>query len=116
MAETEEALKAEVSRVCRNYCLQLWNEALNQVGVKASSILRKAESVYYSLAIRASSLSSFKADTPLEVGDLEKNSPNKVPSSSGNPPKVVEQPGVNGKEIEMTKGVAPNATKPLVAP
>ena len=107
MAETEEALRAEVSRVCRNYCLQVWNEALNQVGV---------ESVYYSLAIRASSSSSSKADTPLEVGDLEKNSPNKVPSSSGNPPKVVEQPGENGKEIEMTKGVAPNATKPLVAP
>ena len=57
VAETEEALKAEVSGVCRNYCLQVWNEALNQVWneafnqakVKTSSILRKAKNVYYPL-------------------------------------------------------------------
>ena len=46
MAETEEALRAEVLGVCRNFCLQVWNEALNQAGVEASSILRKAEMVY----------------------------------------------------------------------
>ena len=49
MAETEEALKAEVSEVCKTYCSQVWNETLNQVEVKASSILRKAESIYYPL-------------------------------------------------------------------
>ena len=46
VAETEEALKAEVPWVCRTYCAQVWDEALNQVGVEASSVLRKAESVY----------------------------------------------------------------------
>ena len=51
VAETEEALWAEVSGVCRNYCLQVWNEALNQAGVEASSVLRTAESVYYPPAI-----------------------------------------------------------------
>ena len=103
MAETEEALRAEVSKVCRNYCLQVWNEALNQAGVEASFVLRKTESVYYPLAIRDSSSSSAKVDAPPEVADLEKNSPDKVPRSSGSPPKVAEQPGVNGKEAEMTK-------------
>ena len=49
VAETEEALRAEVSGVCKTYCSHVWNEALNQVGVKASSILRRAASVYYPL-------------------------------------------------------------------
>ena len=29
VTETEEALRAEVLGVCRNYCLQVWNEPLN---------------------------------------------------------------------------------------
>jgi len=51
MAETEDALKVEILRVCRTYCAQVWDEVLNQAGVQASSVLRKAESVYYPLAI-----------------------------------------------------------------
>ena len=51
VAKTEEALKAEVSGVCRNYYLQVWNEALNQAGFKASSVLRIVENVYYPPAI-----------------------------------------------------------------
>ena len=47
VTEIEEALKAEVLEVCRTYCLQVWNEALDQTGVEASSVLRKAKSVYY---------------------------------------------------------------------
>ena len=47
VAETEEAHGAEVLGVCRTYCAQVWDEALNQAGVEASSKLRKAESVYY---------------------------------------------------------------------
>ena len=53
VVETEEALKAEVMGVCRTYCLQVWNEALDQAGVEASSALRRAENVYYPPAIRA---------------------------------------------------------------
>ena len=100
MAEIEETLKVEVSRVCRNYCSQVWNEALNQVEVEASSILRKAESVYYPLAICASSSNNSKANTPPKVADPKKSNPNKVPLSSGSPQKVAEQPGVNGKEAK----------------
>jgi len=32
--ETEETFRAEVTRVCRTYCLQVWNEALNQLRLK----------------------------------------------------------------------------------
>ena len=33
VADTEEALQAEVLVVCRAYCTQTWEEALNQAGV-----------------------------------------------------------------------------------
>ena len=46
VAETDDALRAEVLKVCRNYCLQVWNEALNQAMVEAFFALRRAESVY----------------------------------------------------------------------
>ena len=49
VAETEVALRAEVSGVCRNYCSQVWIEALNQAEVEASSILRRAKNIYYPL-------------------------------------------------------------------
>ena len=39
VAETEAALKAQVLGVCRLYCSQVWNEALKQAGVDASSNL-----------------------------------------------------------------------------
>ncbi|XP_075634193.1 uncharacterized protein LOC142606742 [Castanea sativa] len=57
VAETEETLRVEVPGVCRTYCLQVWNEA-----VEVSSALRRAENVYYPPAIRASGSSGSKAD------------------------------------------------------
>ena len=53
VAETEETLRAEVLVVCRIYCTQTWDEALNRAGVEASSELRKAENVFYPPAIQA---------------------------------------------------------------
>ena len=52
VAETEEALRAEVPAVCRAYCTQTWEEALNQAGVEASSGLRKPESIIFPLALQ----------------------------------------------------------------
>ena len=52
VAETEAALKAQVPGVCRLCCSQVWNEALKQAGVDASSNLWKAECVFYPPAIR----------------------------------------------------------------
>ena len=66
VAETEETLRAEVPVVCRIYCAQTWDEALNRAGVEASSELRKAENVFYPPAIRVSDPPSTQAEvTPI---------------------------------------------------
>ena len=62
VTENEEALRAEVLGVCRIYCAQVWDEALNQAGVEASSVLRKVENIYYPSTICASSSSNSKTD------------------------------------------------------
>ena len=62
VVETENALRAEVPTVCRTYCALIWGEALNQAGVEASSMLRKAESVYYPPAICTLSSVDSKTD------------------------------------------------------
>ena len=64
MAEIEDTLRDEVLIVCRTYCALVWDEALNQVGVEASSVLRKAESIYYPLAICPQSSLDSPADPP----------------------------------------------------
>ena len=43
MVEIEDTLRAEVPRVRRLYCAQVWDDALNQARVEASFVLRKAE-------------------------------------------------------------------------
>ena len=71
--------------VCRTYCLQVWNETLNQARVKASSTFRRAKYVYYPLAIRALDPSSFSgpmADTVSKKADDDKAS---LPKSSSLP-------------------------------
>ena len=64
VAKTEDTLRAEVPFVCRTYCALVWDEALNQAEVEAFSVLRKAESIYYPLAIRPQSSSNSMVDPP----------------------------------------------------
>ena len=52
VAETEDALRAEVPVVCRAYCTQTWEEALNQARIDASSELRKPENIIFPLALQ----------------------------------------------------------------
>ena len=47
VVETKDAIKAEVIGVCRLYYAQVWDEALNQAKVRAFSVPRRAEGVYY---------------------------------------------------------------------
>ena len=47
VAETEDALRAEVPTVCRAYFTQTWEEDLNRAGIDASSKLRKSESIIF---------------------------------------------------------------------
>ena len=52
VAETKDTLWVEVPAVCRAYCTQTWEEALNQAGIEASSELRKPENIVFSLALQ----------------------------------------------------------------
>ena len=47
VAETEDALRAEVPAVCRAYCAQTWEKALNQAGVETSSELRRPKRIIF---------------------------------------------------------------------
>ena len=113
VAETEEALRAKVMRVCRTYCLQVWNEALDQAKVEASSSLRKVENVYYPpppSAIRALSpqTSPSSQAVPLsKKADEAKDTQTQVPPSSTSPTKGTEQTRVIEKEKGISKGVVP---------
>ena len=55
VTQTEDTLRAEVLVVCRAYCTQTWEEALNQAGIEASSKLRKPENIVFPLALWISS-------------------------------------------------------------
>ena len=110
VAEIEEALRVEVLEICRYYCLQVWNGALNQAGVEASSALRRADSVYYPFAIHASSSSDPKVETATKEADTGEESPAKVLPFSGSPFKEAEQPEVVEKEVDTTREVAHDVT------
>ena len=116
VAEIEESLRAKVFRVYRSYCHQVWNEALNHAGVKVSSTLRRAENVYYPLAIQASGTSGFQPKAAHKDPNLSKDIATKALPSSNRPPKEVEQARVAEKEKDITKGVIPEPTKPPAAP
>ena len=69
VAETQTTLKAQVPRVCRLYYSQVWNEALKQAGVEASSDLWKVEHMYYPLAIREAAPSNSEVRDALEEAE-----------------------------------------------
>ena len=54
VAETEDALRAEVPAVCRAYCTQTQEEALNRAGIKTSFELRKPKNIVFPLALQIS--------------------------------------------------------------
>ena len=116
VTETEEALRAEVSRVCRAYCLQVWNEALNLAGVEASSTLRKAENVYYPPAIQVSGSLASPDDVAPNVASLIEETLSKDPLHSNSPQEVAEQAGPADKGKEVFKEVTLEMTKPSNTP
>ena len=116
VAETEEALRAEVSEVCKAYYLQVWNEALNLARVEASSALRRAKNVYYPPTIRAPGSSVSQDDATLKDLSSIQEIPAKGFLPPNSPPKRAEQASVAEKEKENPKEVAPETTKPSDAP
>ena len=45
--ETEARLTAEVTAVCREYCTETYNQALDRAGIPTDSDLRRVDQVYY---------------------------------------------------------------------
>ena len=110
VAETQATLKAQFPGVCRPYYSQVWNEALKQVRVEASSNLWKVEHVYYPPAIRENAPSSSEVrDVPK---DIEAASPKAVLAitSSKEPAKENKPFGV----AEMSEGQNPNAPQKTI--
>jgi len=95
VAETEEALRAEVPAVCRTYCAQTWEKALNRAGVEVSSKLRRLENIYFPPAIRALDLPSIQGEVASTIADpVEETQPQDLL-----PPNQQEQT----KEPEVSK-------------
>ena len=107
VTETEEALEAEVSKVCRFYYLKVWKEAFNQAGVEPSSALRRAENVYYPPAIHAS--------VSKEVDEGEESLTKALPTTNISS-KAAEHAKDAEKAVNLTKEVASNAPLPPDAP
>ena len=80
VAKTDEALRTKVSGV--------WNEALNQAGVEASTALRRVNNFYYPLAIRASSSLDSQTNFASKEADASKDSLAKAFPSSDSLPQV----------------------------
>ena len=45
--DTETQLAEELAGVCRDYCAEVWAEALNRAGVPATSKLRSVENIFF---------------------------------------------------------------------
>ena len=106
MAETKEAFKAEVSEVCRFYCLQVWNEVLDRARVKASFALRRAKNVYYPPAIR---VSGSKANLMSKEVDVGKESPTETLPTANISSEVAEQFEDTEKAANLTKEMPQDA-------
>ena len=52
VVETEARLTAEVTVVCRDYCVETYYKALDRAGVPADFDLRRVDKVYYPEDIR----------------------------------------------------------------
>ena len=64
--ETEARLTAEVTMVCRDYCVEIYNQALDRARVLTDSDLRRVDQVYYPKDIREDTTAPpLLADFPL---------------------------------------------------
>ena len=116
VAKIEDALRAEVPAVCRTYCALVWDEALNQARVEASSVLRKVENDYYPPTIHPlSSLNSKVNPASSEVGDIQGSLP-KIPVATNTHSEGAEEAEDTSKIGEINKNVVQGFGLPPIAP
>ena len=107
------------SWVCRLYCSQVWNEALKQARVEASSDLWKAEHVYYPPTIREdASSSSAVRDAPEEVevvglGAALATTPSERLAKGSKPSNVAEMS--EGQNLDAPQGTVGSTGDALVS-
>ena len=75
VVETEDTLRIEVPAVCRAYCTQTQEEALNQAGIEASSELRKPENIVFPLALQIPSQKEVALPAPQPVKEVQSQYP-----------------------------------------
>ena len=94
VAETQATLKAQVPGVCRLYCSQVWNEALKQAGVEASSDLWRVENVYYPLTIQETVPVGSEAESAPEEAETARPEAALAITTPNEPAKEGKLPGV----------------------
>ena len=92
VAKIKDALRAEVPIVCRAYCAQTLEEALNRVGIDAFFELRRLENIFFPLAIRVPNQKKATLSVIQPTEDVQLQNPP--------PPSQQEQ----AKEAEIQKG------------
>ena len=88
--ETERRLTAEVTVVCREYCAETYNQALNRVGIPADSDLRRTDQVYYPEDLRENTTTP-PPPTILPLPPLDESLPAQKPSQDTEVPIGVEK-------------------------
>ena len=106
VAETEDALRAEVPVVCRAYCAQTWEKALNQAGVEASSGLRRPESIIFPLALQIPK----QAESAPFAPQITNEAPPQHPHSTVQPEQGSAQETLKGSSSgKVTEALQPEA-------
>ena len=54
--ETEAMLTVEVTVVCKEYCAETYNQALDRAGILAESVLKRVDQVYYPEDLRENTI------------------------------------------------------------
>ena len=107
VAETKDALRAKVSAVCRAYCTQTWEEALNRAGIDASSELRKPENIIFPPALQISN----KKEAAPPVSQPAKEAPPQNPPSSSQQEQDKEPETLKGSSSDkVAEALQPRAT------
>ena len=98
MVETEDALRVEVPVVCRAYCAQTWEEALNRAGIDASFELRRPENIFFPPAIRAAGSASGQKEAAPPVTKSPEDAQLQNPLTSNQQEQI--------KELEVPQGTS----------
>ena len=87
--------------MCRAYCTQTWEEALNRAGIDASSELRKPESIVFPLALQIPYQKEAQSQHPPSTGQQEQGREQEtLKDSSSNKVTEALQLGVASQDFE----------------